>query len=122
MSKAQKATYENLIADSYHTQDLLPPLWQVIYQEAIRANHIIFHAEDVIRFNEETSRTYDSLTLDRPTPRHIRDSAYALFTAQSLADMRRIIASLDWPSRRMIFKIYLNLIMQLRKDIKAGLN
>lgn len=45
---------ENFIHSTYPNTNL-PPLWQVIYQEAVRGHHLLFNRHDVEQFDREPS-------------------------------------------------------------------
>jgi len=79
---------EDTLADLYETPDFLPPLWRVIYQEAMRGHDILFplvSPSDDITLGE----------LDSNDDSHISDISCQIMAASDLSEMRVLIKRLQ---------------------------
>lgn len=87
--RPQQASHlrEDALSDLYETPEFLPPLWRVIYQEAMRGHDILFPAN-----LGEDQRS------DAHTPAddaQISEISYQLMAASDLAEMRGLISRLQ---------------------------
>ncbi len=101
--------------------DLLAPLWQVIYYEAIRSNHILFDAADLTQFVEDTAaqkKQYRSIKDDGSIER----SFVQLLKCSNLTETRNYINQQPFAQRKQIFTMYLRYIDSLKANIKQSLN
>jgi len=117
--KRQKA-YPQEFQESYTEEPFLPQLWQVIYQEAMRANHILFAKKDVRRFELE-----DRMTLN-PTPDDELDILSGLMmkllTLADLGSLRQFISGLPYQRRKGVYLVYRRFLESWRLFHKNSLN
>jgi len=108
-----------LFAGTFPENDLLPPLWRVIYYEAIRANHILFNPSDLAQFNNQSN------TLDTPTIKDdgiIEKMFVNLLKCSNISDSQLHINQQPYNYRQQIFTMYLRYIDSLKANIKQSLN
>jgi hypothetical protein len=98
----------------------LPPTWQVIYNEGIRGNHILFSKDDVTRFRGESDLTDQVPELDIGEP--VSDAAFEVFTASGFPEMAEIIDRCDLEVRRGLFRIYQRCITMWTHHLKTTLH
>ncbi len=77
-----------------HPELDLPPLWQVIYHEAIHGNHILFEKELVDFFEKDISKSEHSFS-DEQTE-HLVTSALILMSTTDFQKMRSLVKRLDY--------------------------
>ncbi len=99
----------------------LPPVWQIIYNEGIRSNHILFDQEDIERFESE-ELVYQSGELSKSDRKLLEDVIVKVAQADSLAQMRGLIAQLEFYSRAKIFNFYKHLLDIWSYWLKRSLN
>lgn len=97
----------------------LPPTWNVIYQEGIRANHVLFNENDLPRFEAESKEDYSCL---KSNSNDFEDIAIQLMTSPSLTSMQEVIAQCDYPTRRSLFLFYKRLIAFWTITLKKNLH
>ena len=98
----------------------LPPTWQVIYQEAIRGNHILFSPEDLRKFDVISVRSIDQL--DSEEALKIEEAAFRVMTASNYEEMSETIAGADFEIRLQIFQVYKRLISVWSSYLKTNLH
>jgi len=109
---------ESFYLNTYHTRDLLPPMWEIVYQEAIRGNHILFDDADVdpdTIVMQDASFQGDGLT-------KIEDVLVQMLASSDLTQIRAMIAGLSQVERQALFLIYKNLIQATSSMLKAQLH
>lgn len=112
---------ENSMFSIYQNPDFLPPLWRVIYQEAIRGHHVLF---DHIPQSSYGART---LTLGRPGAQsglseNILETIADIIKSSSITEMKEIINKLSRQEREVLFFIYQRAIRQWQNKLKSTLN
>ncbi len=98
----------------------LPPTWQVIYQEAIRGNHILFSKGDLAAFNENSDLT--NLERDLDVASQVSELAYQVLTAPSFPAMTEIIDRGSFEIRHGLFKLYQRYIALWTSHLKISLH
>jgi hypothetical protein len=98
----------------------LPPTWQVIYQEGIRGNHILFSKNDVSSFRENS----DLLDLSQATENceAIAEAAYEVMTAASFPAMTEIIDKCELEIRHGLFRVYQRCIRLWSQHLKISMH
>ncbi|SME91637.1 hypothetical protein [Pseudobacteriovorax antillogorgiicola] len=114
-------TAENVIAHLYTEPDFLPPLWRVIYQEAVRGHHVLF---DHVPHGRYASRT---LTISRPgiktgVSENLQKAVSEILKASSITDMKKIIRGLNRQERDILFHMYERAIRRWQDQLKSSLN
>lgn len=114
-----KPNLENLIQQNY-PGPALPPLWEVIYQEAIRGHHLLFKKSDVEQFESEMhdvefwSVEDDALDLEL--------TALKVMSCYDLQAMVKMIDSLAIFKRRQLFSFYKRALLMWGQYVKSHLN
>jgi len=98
----------------------LPPTWQVIYQEGIRGNHILFSPADLERFALIPANHLDFK--DSADSLDTEEAAFRVMTAASYEEMSETIAAEEFEVRMQIFHIYQRLISVWSTYLKTNLH
>src|SRR5690242_9506595 len=109
---------EKALRDLYEQADCLPPLWRVLYQEGMRANHLLFSKEDVEGFRAPKSKNI----LSESEQSAVCEAAARLFVCGDIASMRRLVSELSQPSRSYLFGLYLRHLQKLRLYVANALH
>jgi hypothetical protein len=113
--KTLSSLCEDLLIDQYAQPAFLPPLWRVIFQEAMRGHHLIF-SKGIMESKPEESR------LEGTTRKSLEEFCVHLFAAPDLQSIRTMINFLPLDEQKQLFVIYLKLMQSLREENKAALN
>ncbi len=108
---------EAILAEQYANPDFLPPLWRVIFQEAMRGHHIIFPRAIVELMQDPTH--YRNLG----TPaKDLEEFCVHLFAAPDLKAIRTMINFLTIDEQKQLFLIYVQLMKSIRDTHKESMN
>ena len=118
MKKSKK--YENLIQEQYASNGIFPPIWQVIFQEGMRANHILFDPNDIKIFDTESAK--EIKTPEKPEQKKIMDAALEILKASELNSMRSSISELNLSQRRTLYHLYRKRLSSWQSDMKSWLH
>ncbi len=118
MKKSKK--YENLIQEQYASNGIFPPIWQVIFQEGMRANHILFDPKDIKIFDTESAK--EIKTPKKPEQTKIMDAALEILKASELNSMRSSISELNLSQRRTLYHLYRKRLSSWQSDMKSWLH
>jgi hypothetical protein len=119
MSKSSPAILENFIELNYPGVNL-PPLWQVIYQEAIRGHHLLFRRGDVERY--EAATRVEDLWSDQAITDELELVTLRLVGCADLQAMIRVIDGLADGTRQSLYMMYRRVLWMWRNYIKDQLN
>lgn len=98
----------------------LPATFNVIYQEGIRGNHILFNEEDIARFSD---RRLGSRTLENDrNAEQVEEIFYSILMSSSYSEMQEIISKQEFIMKRKIFQLYLRFVSQWSEYLKKSLN
>lgn len=110
---------ENFLHAAYPETNL-PPLWQVIYQEAVRGNHLLFKRSDVENFDNQLTFT------DHGTDLHIPEEVeYLVLNILSCPDLQSMVRLIDRQSdriRRTLYELYRRVLWMWRHYVRGQLN
>ncbi len=109
---------ENFFEQNY-PESPLPKLWQIIYQEAIRGNHILFEQNDVERFS---TATLSEQECPKSFETSIEEIICSILYSNNLTQMKAIICSCPFAVRRTIFGVYNWAIKHAGSELKQYLN
>ena len=116
---SQASILESFFISNYHDSNL-PPLWQVIYQEAIRGHHLLFQKQDIERFGlEETSTTTQ---IDDSWSDDLEPVVLDLLHASDLGEMVDLIDDLAISQRRQLFRLYKHALWICSHYIKSQMH
>lgn len=121
MIAEKKIPLENLFASTLNSlNDLLPPLWQVIYYEGARANHILFSKRDLEKLEKESSSK--PIKISEQESDIISSIAVNILKSDELKSIRLLIESLTYKQKRVLYFIYQNTLQNLQKRVRNQLN
>ncbi len=113
---------ESFIHASYPGTNL-PPLWQVIYQEAIRGHHLLFRPVDVARFEASAVGLGQSEAwLDQSITDDLETIVVQVIGCADLQGMINIVDALPEERRCNLYFMYLRLLWMWRHHVKEQLN
>lgn len=113
------AILENFIHSNYPGVNL-PPLWQVIYQEAIRGHHMLFRRSDVEMFDRETGN--HEMAFDAGFDDDMEIMALKLISCADLQAMIKVVDALAVEERRSLYFMYSRVLWMWRNYVKEQLN
>ena len=112
-----KALPENILLETYFNTPL-PPLWEVIYQEAIRGHHLLFSKRDVDAF--ETGSTREPMT--ESSADEVTELIMDLAHCSDLQSMLDMIEAQTESIRYALFSIYKKMLSSWGSYRKQLLN
>lgn len=115
----QSQVLESFIQQNYPGV-ALPPLWQVIYQEAIRGHHLLFRRIDVERFDAQSSE--EPAWGDHEISDELEMIVLRLVGSPDLQAMVRIIDNTPETQRKNLYQLYRRVLWMWRNYIKDQLN
>lgn len=126
--KTKKNEAVNVMADNltenlfehYYPDLSIPKLWQIIYQEGVIGNHILFADEDITEFKKESFST-ERIQKIKEYPM-IEDIVFSLLSANCLSQMKTIITACAFEMRCYLFFLYLWFLKTVNFEVKASLN
>jgi hypothetical protein len=97
----------------------LPPLWEVIYQEAVRGHHLLFNRRDVELFDTvaESEAMYDDVL-----SAEIEIVVLKVMACSELGDMVKVIDAQPYQTRRSLFAFYKRSLWLWSNYVKSQLN
>jgi hypothetical protein len=115
--KSNSLTEAALIDHLSPSASMLPPLWSVIYEEAVRGNHVLFDASDIEAFQKDPTPHYDDAEI----------AWVVTYIAQqtvktSLIELQRAVRELPEVKRGLVFILYMNAIQYFTAQLKRSLN
>lgn len=117
---SQASILESFFVSNYHDANL-PPLWQVIYQEAVRGHHLLFCKQDVELFSSET-QTHKSQSVDDSWSEALEPVVLDILSASDLQTMVKRIDSLELSLRRQLFALYKYVLWIWSQYVKTQMN
>ncbi len=113
--KTLSSLSEDLLMDQYAQPAFLPPLWRVIFQEAMRGHHMLF--------SKSLLQSMSGVTLmDGEATESLEEFCVHLFAAPDLKSIRTMISFLPQDEQKQLFLIYLKLMQSLREENKTSLH
>jgi hypothetical protein len=114
-----KPSFETLIQQNY-PGPALPPLWEVIYQEAIRGHHLLFAKNDVEVF--DTEMLGDAFWTEADDAADLEVSALKVIACSDLQAMVKTIDALPIGRRRQLYSFYKRALLMWGSYVKDHLN
>ncbi len=109
---------EGILLEQYSYPDFLPPLWRIIFQEAMRGNHLIFSRSVQNECFEDTVRFSENLANDET----LADFCVHLYSAPDLKTIKSMISLLPKIEQKQLFHVYLRQMQSLREENKMSMN
>jgi hypothetical protein len=100
----------------------LPPLWQVIYQEAMRGHHLLFKRPDAERYDAELSRDSADSWASETLSDELELIVLKIIGCSELKDMVRVVDGLDDETRQRLYVFYRRVLWMWRNYVKERLN
>ena len=113
--KTLSSLSEDLLMDQYAQPEFLPPLWRVIFQEAMRGHHILFSKSILKAMSEDA-------ILEGGSTKSLEEFCVHLFAAPDLKSIKTMIGFLPQEEQKQLFVIYLRMMQTLREENKSSLN
>lgn len=110
---------EGFLTQLYTHMQGFPTIWQVILQEAVRANHILFTSEDLEAIQKGPR---EEAKLSEEASEELADLSYQLLLSSDLKGMRRTISNLPLSTKKVFFGVYERWIRELRQLSASCLN
>lgn len=110
---------ENFLSSAYPDTNL-PPLWQVIYQEAVRGHHLLFNRQDVERFDREIN-VLDKIA-DIVIPDEVETIVVEIVECPDLQSMVKVIDRQPEKLRRSLYQLYRRVLWMWRHYVRDQLN
>ena len=112
---------ESLIQANYPGANL-PPLWQVIYQEAMRGHHLLFRRDDVETYEALDAATTDSRNYDIELSDELEIAVLKVVGCADLSAMVKVIDTLPGTTRRALYQFYKRALWIWRNYVKDNLH
>lgn len=109
---------EGILLEQYAYPDFLPPLWRIIFQEAMRGNHLIFSRSIQVECFEDSIRLPENISNDD----NLADFCMHLYTAPDLRTIKSMISLLPRIEQKQLFHVYLRQMQTLKEENKKSLN
>jgi len=107
---------ENILLQAYEENMRLPWVWQLIYQEALRANHLLFDSAELAQFDDtksgETPINHDVIC----------DKVMDLAKCTSLREIRTQIDQLSLHDKQGLIALYRHWLRTWQQFVTASLN
>ena len=118
-SPSSSAVLEIMIQSNYPGLNL-PPLWQVIYQEAVRGHHLLFRKVDIDRFDRAINGI--DVWINETLSDSLEEVAVTIVACNELQDMINIIDALAEAERRNLYIFYRRILWMWQNYAKNQLN
>lgn len=112
--KTVSSLCEDSLLELYAQPSFLPPLWRVIFQEAMRGHHILFSKPVLQAIESEPN-------LENPSE-SLEEFCVHLFAAPDLKSIKSMIGFLPTHEQKQLFGIYLNMMQSFRDENKRAQN
>ena len=112
---------EDIFLQTYNAPGgpILPSHWNLIYQEGVRSNHLLFTAEDLSHFETHASDLTKNLI---EADAALEPAIDKLWLAQDIRSMQSIISDQPQSIKFVIFRYYQNLLRDWREYLKRVLD
>ena len=111
--KTNAVPFEGILNEQYSQPAFLPPLWRIIFQEAMRGNHLLFSKS----IQAEAQEFCQGLPNDE-----LIEFCVHLFAAPDLRTIKSMIAFLPRDEQKQLFHIYLQQMHSIRDENKRSMN
>ncbi len=118
---SSSAILESFIHANYPGMNL-PPLWQVIYQEAIRGHHLLFRRTDVDQFDADMRSESAEMWASEALSDELEIIVLKLIGSSELKDMVGVIDALANETRQNLYVFYRRVLWMWRNYVKDNLN
>lgn len=116
---SKSSVLESFLVNSYHETNL-PPLWQVLYQEAIRGHHLLFKKADIERYESVPWAAQTAVTVD--IGEELEQIVMELLSCSDLTPMIDIIEALEDDERQVLYRLYQYALAMMSQYVRTQLN
>jgi len=120
--KESKSQIPEGILNNQLNQSTLPPLWQIIYNEGILGNHILFNDNDVRIFDNSPQLFDTSITESESQLEAFQSVIVAIVTRTNLSEMNKTIETLSSDLKKSVYIYYRRMLYAWRDHLKLTLN
>ena len=121
MNSAEKIL-ENIILESNRIP-WLPPLWELLFQEGMRGNHLVFNKLDANEFKAEIENLgHIDLQKELLSNEELEEVTLRLLCCSDLNAMVDVVEKQSQKTRKHLFVLYLRILEILKQKYKKGLN
>jgi len=117
--KSVLANVQSIVKESYQIP-WLPPLWEVIYQEGVRSNHLLFSKEEQKHF--ASRELYKSSTIADIYSDDLEEIILKLLCCSDLSSLIKTVESQSIETREKLYHLYLHSLNVSRRIHKGSLN
>jgi hypothetical protein len=118
-SKLMRSSMSEALIHLSYPESTLPPLWEVIYQEAIRGHHLLFRRDDIERYECDGN---ESFWQDASLTDELERIVLRIIAAADLQAMVKTIDSLRDEDRQSLYFFYRRSLWMWRHYMKSRLN
>lgn len=111
--KTTLVPYEGILTEQYSQPTFLPPLWRIIFQEAMRGNHMLF---------SRSVQSEAALLNPDPANEELIEFCVHLFAASDLRTIKSMIHLLPRDEQKQLFGVYLQQMQSIREEAKRLMN
>ena len=111
---------EGFIQSEYESE-FLTPLWQVIYHEGIRANHIIFSDIEMLAI-ENDLMSGKMGEMSEESIEKIEEAASQVFLSPDLGAIRKVVITLNFDQKKYLYLLYRRALTTWSTYIRNNLN
>ncbi len=113
------ANVQSIVKESYQIP-WLPPLWEVLYQEGVRGNHLLFSKDDQRYF--QSRDLYKSSTIADIYSDDLEEIILKLLCCCELSSLIQTVESHSKDTREKLYHLYLHTLNVSRRYHKGSLN
>jgi hypothetical protein len=107
--KTTVVPYEGILTEQYAQPEFLPPLWRIIFQEAMRGNHMLF---------SKSIQSEAALLTPEPANEELIEFCVHLFAASDLRTIKSMIHLLPRDEQKQLYCVYLQQMQSIREEAK----
>jgi hypothetical protein len=111
--KTTVVPYEGILTEQYAQPAFLPPLWRIIFQEAMRGNHMLF---------SRSVQAEAALLNPDPANEELIEFCVHLFAASDLRTIKSMIHLLPRNEQIQLFGVYLQQMQCIRDEAKRSMH
>ncbi len=111
--KTTAVPYEGILTEQYSHPYFLPPLWRIIFQEAMRGHHMLF---------SRSVQNEAALLTPEPAHEEMIEFCVHLFAASDLRTIKSMIHLLPRSEQLQLFGVYLQQMQCIRSENKRHMH
>ncbi len=120
MLKSNASMQEGAFLSLYQFPRFLNPTWRVIYQEAVRGNHLIF--KNFLAADRIQRLTLDRISWHQNHCDEVEQCFAAMLLSSDMKEIIRLAKSISAKNQTLLYDIYQRTIQNWSWDLKNSLN